>query len=311
MNQSDIAGALPAPLGQRCSTAFFRLVGTPLGAVATIVVVAVTTLALLAPLIAPYDPVGISLDQKLLPPSLHHLMGTDQAGRDVFSRVLWGGRISLSISVLAAAIGVFCGVVLGVLAGFYGGSLLDHLIMRFMDFLASIPLLVWAIAMVGAIGVGPVNLGVVSIGNEGKIILLVGFLYTPSIARVAYGAALVEAQADYVRARRVQGAGSLTLMFDEILPNCLSPLIVQATIYISIGIVVEASLSFVGLGVQPPTASWGAMLSDAFNYVLSGEWWLPFFPGLAISISVIGINLLGDALRDLLDPRGQAGRVIV
>jgi peptide/nickel transport system permease protein len=311
MSEADVPSALSARFARDRSAGLVRLVGTPLGAAGAVIVVTMTALAVLAPLVAPYDPLAISLGQKLLPPSMSHLMGTDQTGRDVFSRVLWGARASLSIGVMAAAIGLFFGAFFGILAAFYAGSLLDQAVMRTMDVLASIPLLVWAIAMAGVIGVGPVHLGPVSLGSEAKIILLVGFLYTPSIARVAYGAALVEAVADYVRARRAQGAGNMILMFDEILPNCLSPLIVQVTLYVAIGIVVEASLSFVGLGVQPPTPSWGVMLSDARNYVLSGEWWLPLFPGVFISITVIGFNVLGDALRDTLDPRGRASRVVV
>lgn len=311
MTETDLSGISRAGSRKRYSAAALRLVGSPVGALGAAIVATVIILAVLAPIIAPFDPVAIRLGQKLLPPSLTHLMGTDQTGRDIFSRILWGGRASLSIGILATAIGMSLGVVLGVLAAFYSGTLLDHLIMRAMDILASIPLLVWAIAMVGVIGVGAVRLGPVEIGSEGKIILLVGVLYTPAIARVAYGAALVEAAADYVRARRAQGAGNLTLMFSEILPNCLSPLIVQATLYVAIGIVVEASMSFVGLGVQPPTPSWGVMLSDARDYVFSGEWWLPLFPGAMISITVIGFNLLGDALRDTLDPRGQTSRIVV
>jgi peptide/nickel transport system permease protein len=311
VSEVNLSAAGAADSRQRYSAALRRLVISPVGAVGAIIVVTATLLALLAPIIAPYDPVAINLGHKLLPPSFTHLMGTDQTGRDVLSRVLWGGRASLSIGVLATAIGMSLGVILGLLAAFYSGTLLDHIIMRAMDILASIPLLVWAIATVGALGVGPLQLGPIEIGSEGKIILLVGFLYTPAIARVAHGAALVEAAADYVRARRAQGAGSLTLMFSEILPNCLSPLIVQGTLYVAIGIVVEASMSFVGLGVQPPTPSWGVMLADARVYVFSGEWWLPLFPGAMISITVIGFNLLGDALRDTLDPRGQTSRVVV
>ena len=179
--------------------------------------------------------------------------------------------------------------------------------MRTMDGLASIPMLIWAIAVVGIVGVGPVTVGPWTLPNESKIILLVGILYIPPLARVTYGGALAESRADYVRARRMQGAARLAIMFGDVLPNCLSPVIVQATLLIAVGIVVEASLSFVGLGVEPPNPSWGGMLSDARKYIFSGEWWTYVFPGLAISLSVIGFNLLGDALREIprSAPRGR------
>jgi peptide/nickel transport system permease protein len=139
--------------------------------------------------------------------------------------------------------------------------------------------------------------------NETKVVVLIGFLYMPGLARVTYSVAQVEAVSDYVRARKSQGAGDFAIMFDEILRNCMSPVIVQATLLVAVGIVVEASVSFLGLGVQPPTPSWGNILADSRNYLFSGEWWLPVFPGLAISTTVIGFNLLGDSLRDVLDPR--------
>ena len=175
--------------------------------------------------------------------------------------------------------------------------------MRVMDGMASIPLLIWAIAMVGIIGVGPVQLGPWRLPNETKVALLIGLFYMPPLARVTYGGALAEAAAEYVLARRTQGASGLAIMLGDILPNCFSPVIVQATLLIAVGIVVEASLSFIGLGVEPPDPSWGSMLADARNYVLTGQWWMSICPGLAISLSVIGFNLLGDALSDALDPR--------
>lgn len=288
-----------------------QVLGSRLGLVGALIVLAVVVAALLAPVIAPYDPVAVDLELKLQPPGRAHLMGTDQAGRDILSRALWGARVSLLVGVIAVAIGLVGGIVLGTLAGFYAGTLLEQAIMRTVDALFSIPLLVWAIAVVGIVGVGPITLGPLSIPNEGKVILLVGFLYVPAIARVTYSVVLAESRADYVRARRVQGANDLEIMATEILRNCLSPLIVQATLFIAIGIIVEASLSFVGLGVQPPKPSWGSMLADARGYVFSGEWWLPVFPGLFISFTVIGFNLLGDALRDVLDPRKREAGLVV
>ena len=262
-------------------------------------------MALLAPFIAPYDPLAIDLAQKLAPPSAAHWMGTDQTGRDILSRIIWGARPSLTVGVLAVTIGLIGGIAVGLSAGFVRGPW-EQAAMRTMDGLASIPMLIWAIAIVGIVGVGPAPIGPWTLPNESKIILLVGILYISPLARVTYGGAIVESSADYVRARRMQGAAGGAIMFGDVLPNCLSPVIVQATLLIAVGIVVEASLSFVGLGVEPPNPSWGGMLSDARKYIFSGEWWTYIFPGLAISLSVIGFNLLGDALRESLDPRRAA-----
>ncbi len=279
------------------------LAGNRLGLVGTVVIGVVVIVALLAPVLATHDPEEVNLAGKLQAPNREHLMGTDQSGRDVFSRVLWGTRVSLMVGVLAVVLGLLGGVTIGTIAGYYGGSLLEQVLVRSMDALSSIPLLIWAIAVVGIIGVAPIRLGPLEFPNETKVILLTGVLYIPAIARVTHAVVLVESASDYVRARRAQGASDLEIMGGEILRNCISPLTVQATLFVAIGIIVEASLSFIGLGVQPPKPSWGTMLADARGYVFSGEWWLPVFPGLAISVTVIGFNLLGDGLRDLLDPR--------
>lgn len=280
------------------------------GAVGASIVLAIALAALLAPWIAPYDPVALNLESKLQAPDAAHWFGTDQAGRDILSRAIWGARVSLMVGVLAVIIGLVGGVGLGLVAAYYSGGLVEQAIMRTVDAIASIPLLIWAIAVIGIIGVGPVLIGPFSFANEFKLLVLIGFLYMPGLARVTYTVAQVEAVAEYVRARRVQGARDGAIMFGDVLPNCLSPLIVQGTLLVAIGIVVEASVSFVGLGVQPPTPSWGTMLADSRNYLFSGEWWLPVFPGLAISLTVVGFNLLGDALRDMLDPRRSTGRLI-
>lgn len=286
------------------------IVASRLGIVGASMISVVVLTATLAPKLAPYNPVVVNLDEKLLSPTLTHLMGTDQSGRDILSRVVWGSRVSLQVGLFAVAIGLIGGVTLGTLSGYYHGGLLEQVIMRSVDGLFSIPLLVWAIAVIGIVGVGPVQLGPLSFPNESKVVLLVGILYIPAIARVTYSAVLVESKADYVVAHRAQGAKDWDIMMRKVLRNCWSPVIVQATLFIAIGIIVEASLSFIGLGVQPPKPSWGTMLADARGYVFSGEWWLPVFPGLAISFSVIGFNLLGDALRDVLDPRKTASSLL-
>ena len=275
-----------------------------------VLVLSAVLTALLAPWISPYDPLAVDLARKLMPPSAEHWMGTDQTGRDIFSRIVWGARPSLTVGILAVTIGALGGIAIGLTAG-YARGLWEQISMRAMDGLAAIPMLIWAIAVVGIVGVGPVTIGSWSLPNESKVILLVGLLYIPPLARVTYGGALAESRADYVSARRMQGAGRMAIMFGDVLPNCLSPVIVQATLLVAVGIVVEASLSFVGLGVEPPNPSWGGMLSDARKYIFSGEWWTYVFPGLAISLSVIGFNLLGDALREILDPRRAAGISVV
>lgn len=265
--------------------------------------------ALLAPLLAPYDPLALSLEDRLAAPDARHWFGTDQAGRDVFSRILFGARASLAVGIGAVLIGGVIGVSAGIAAAYRGG-VTEQIIMRLVDVLASIPLLVWAIAIVGILGVGPVKFGGVLWPNEVKIVALVGFLFSPVFARVTYAVAQRVVLADYVKARLLQGASHRAILFGDILPNCLSPIIVQATLLVAIGIVIEASVSFVGLGVQPPQPSWGTMLSDSRSAIYSGEWWLPFFPGLAISLTVVGFNLFGDAVRDLLDPRSEARTVV-
>jgi peptide/nickel transport system permease protein len=289
-------------------SALERIIRRPAGLAGAALVASILLLALLAPWIAPKNPIAVDLASKLSPPGAAHWFGTDQTGRDLLSRVLWGARPSLSVGIVAVIIGTLGGCAVGLTAGFHRGWW-EQISMRAMDGLASIPLLIWAIAVVGIVGVGPVAIGPWRFPNEAKITVLVGLFYMPPLARVTYGGVLTEGAADYVRARRAQGAGDLAIMLGDILPNCLSPIIVQATLLIAVGIVVEASLSFIGLGVEPPDPSWGSMLADSRNYIFSGQWWIAVFPGAAISLSVIGFNLLGDSLRDTLDPRQAGGSV--
>lgn len=272
------------------------------GMLGAFIVAFVVLVALAAPLIAPYDPLAIALESRLLPPSAEHWLGTDQAGRDQLSRIIYGARVSLSVAIGAVIIGALIGLSAGLLAAYKGGAL-EQLIMRIVDGVASIPLLIWAIAIVGILGVGSVQIGPFLFPNVAKVIVLVGVLFSPVFARVAYAVAQRVVLADFVKARHLQGASHWSIVTGDVLPNCLSPIIVQATLLVAIGIVIEASVSFVGLGVQPPGASWGTMLADARNTIFSGEWWLPLFPGIAISLTVVGFNLLGDAIRDLFDPR--------
>jgi peptide/nickel transport system permease protein len=265
--------------------------------------------AIFAPLIAPYDPLALNIEDRLAAPDMKHWLGTDQGGRDVLSRILFGARASLSVGIGAVLIGALIGVSAGIFAAYRGG-LGEQIMMRIVAGVASIPLLVWAIAIVGILGVGPLPVGPLLLPNEVKIVVLVGCLFSPVFARVTYAVAKRIAGADYVRARFLQGASHWQIVSGDVLPNCLSPIIVQGTLLVAIGIVIEASISFVGLGVQPPQPSWGTMLSDARSAIYSGEWWLPVFPGLAISLTVIGFNLLGDAVRELFDPRSEARTLV-
>lgn len=290
--------------GKTASIRALRQPGRITGVLAALVVAAVVFVAVFAPLVAPYDPLKVDIGARLLAPSMQHLMGTDQLGRDILSRVIWGARPSLIVGTLAVLIALAGGVPLGLAAGYYRG-LFEEGAMRIVEILAAIPLLIWAIAVVGITGVGAVHIGPLTFPNEAKVVILVGILNIPGIARITHSVALIESRADYVRARRAQGASTASIVLGDVLPNCLSPIIVYATLLIAVAIVIEASLSFVGLGVQPPAPSWGGMLAEARNFVLTGEWWCPVFPGICISVTVISLNLLGDALRDAFDPRNR------
>ncbi len=277
--------------------------GGAAGFVGTLIVAALLGVAAFAPWIAPHDPLQVDIVNALQEPSAANWFGTDQSGRDVLSRVIWGTRASMEVAAFAVLIGLGFGVGLGLVAGFYRGGWLEQLMMRLLEAVGAIPILIWAIALVGIMGIKDMRVGPFTLGNEAKLLILLGLLYIPTLARVTYTTALGESVAGYVLARRLQGVAGLRIMVSDVLPNCLSPVIVQATLLLAIGIIIEASVSFVGLGVQPPTPSWGNMLADARSYLMSGEWWLSVFPGAAISLTVVGFNLLGDGLRDRLDPR--------
>lgn len=282
---------------------FVAQCGGPAGLAGAVIVTVLVAVAILAPVIAPFDPLHVSILDKLAAPDDSFWFGTDQSGRDVFSRVIWGSRASLIVSAGAVIIGLSVAIPIGLLAGFYSGGWFEQATMRVLEAVSAIPTLIWGIALVGIFGVRSAVWGPLTVTNEEKLLVLLGLLYVPTLARLTYTSAIIESRTNYVAARRLQGASGLRIMFSDVLPNCLSPLIVQATLLLAIGIIIEAAISFVGLGVQPPTPSWGNMLSSAREYLLSGEWWLSVFPGAAISLTVVGFNLLGDGLRDRLDPR--------
>jgi len=284
-----------------------RLAETRIGLVGLVIIGCISIAALLAPWLPLRDPLQLMMEYRLEPPGPIFLLGTDEVGRDILARLVWGARGSLMIGVLTVAIGLSGGLFIGTLAGFYSGTLIENILLGVIEVFAAIPLLVWAIAIVGIFGTNSVHIGPLVVPNEAKIILLVGLLFIPGLARVAHGLALAEARADYVAARRLQGAGAWSIMVGDIMPNILSPMLVQASVLIGVGIIIEASMSFIGLGVQPPTPSWGGMLADARSLAFSDEWWVATWPGLTIFLAVIGFNLVGDALRTVLDPRRRDG----
>jgi peptide/nickel transport system permease protein len=263
----------------------------PIGIVGAVIVLLTIVVALAAPLIATHDPDAQEGD-RLLPPSWANLMGTDELGRDTFSRIVYGARVSLQVGIIAVLIALVVGAVIGVIAGFYGGRL-DTWMMRLVDIMFAFPGLVLAIVIAGLLGASRTN-----------AMIAIGVVYAPAFARVIRGSVLAVMSEPYVEAGRVVGATNARLIRQHVLPNIVAPLIVMTTIYLSSAILSEAALSFLGLGTQPPQPSWGGMLNLARTYMELSPW-MAVFPGLAIMIVVLGFNFLGDGLRDVLDPRLQ------
>ncbi len=266
-----------------------RLVGTGL-LISAIVLVC----ALAAPLLAPYDPNEQDYLAITDPPSTAHLLGTDDLGRDLLSRIIYGSRVSLEVGLIAVAIAVMCGVTLGLVGG-YAGGLLDDLIMRFVDAVQAFPNLVLALAITAALGP--------SIANA---MIAIGFVAAPGMARLTRGQTLSVREREFVAAARVCGATPIQIMRLHILPNVSAPIVVQSTLLLGTAIVTEAALSFLGVGVQPPTPSWGAMLRTGSQYLEVAPW-IGIAPGVAIFLTVLAFNFVGDGLRRALDPR-LAGR---
>jgi dipeptide transport system permease protein len=260
------------------------------------VVIVLLLLALFAPWIAPHPPHETNSAAFLKPPfwqaggSAQYLLGTDAIGRDILSRLIWGARLSLSIGLGVVAISVAAGIALGLIAGFARG-VVEIAIMRLMDIVLTLPSLLLAIVIVAILGPGLVN-----------AMLAVAVVLLPHYVRITRASVVSEVSKDYVTAARVSGAGTLRLMFIEVLPNCAAPLIVQASLGISTAILDAAALGFLGLGAQPPSPEWGTMLADAREFVLRA-WWVVTFPGLLILFAVLAFNLMGDGLRDALDPK--------
>jgi peptide/nickel transport system permease protein len=267
-----------------------RLRRQPLSIFSGILVTILILTAIFGPLLAPYDPNAIDMANRFAPPSLEHPFGTDDFGRDILSRVMVGARVSLMVGIIAVGLSASVGSFLGVLAG-YTGRFTDEVIMRVMDILFAFPAILLAIAIMAALGRG--------VGNA---MIAIGIVYIPIFARIARGSVLSVREAEFVDAARATGSSDSRIMYRHIFPNVLSPIIVEITLSLSFAILAEAALSFFGLGTQPPDPSWGRMLSEGRAYFQQSVW-LAIFPGLAIMLTVLGFNLLGDGLRDALDPR--------
>jgi peptide/nickel transport system permease protein/dipeptide transport system permease protein len=252
--------------------------------------------AIFAPVLSPHDPLDISLYDQLKPPIWHkggtskNILGTDDLGRDILSRLIYGARVSLTVAVVSVGLAFVIGTLLGSVSGYYKG-VLDNIVMRVMDMILAFPYILLAIVVVAYLGP--------SLRNA---MIAIGITYVPRFARIVRGSVLEEYEKDYVTAARAIGAKDLRIIFIAILPNCLGPLIVQTTLSFASAILDAAALSFLGLGAQPPTPEWGAMIAMGRSLILRASWVMTF-PGLAILFAVLGFNLLGDGLRDALDPR--------
>ncbi len=257
--------------------------------------VAICAAAILAPLVSPYDPIQINLSSKLQPPGPEHLLGTDHFGRDVLSRIIWGGRVSLSVGLLVVGFAFAFGVPIGIVAGFLGGRV-DNLLMRLMDAFLTFPPLLLGVAIVGLLGA--------SIEN---VMIALGIVQVPVLARIVRASTLSAREETYVVAARALGAGPMRITIRHILRNILSPIVVQLTIIFAAAVIAEASLSFLGLGTQPPQPSWGRDLAESRRFMAEAPW-LFLAPTGVIMLCVLSINFLGDGLRDALDPRSWQTR---
>jgi peptide/nickel transport system permease protein len=289
------AVAQQAPAFNQKGTILRRLLKHPGGVVGGLVTCMFFAIALLAPWLGPYDPLAQDLERRLQGPSRAHLLGTDDLGRDLLSRVMHGARISLTVGFMAIGIAVSGGLSLGLIAGFYTtgrwGRLVETVIMRTSDILLAFPAVLLAIAIVTAFGPGLRN-----------AMLAIAIIYLPRFIRIVRASILIEKEQTYIEAGRALGVNNRRLLIRHLLPNVMAPVIVQATLALAEAIIEAAALSFLGLGATPPTPEWGAMLSEGRSYLRSAPW-VTFFPGMAIFLIVVSFNLLGDGLRDALDPR--------
>jgi ABC-type dipeptide/oligopeptide/nickel transport system permease subunit len=279
----------PTPVGRR-SLAVRRVFGAPYALLGGAIVLLAVLLAVGAPLVSPYDPLKQDLSRLLSPPSTSHVLGTDNVGRDVLARVIWGTRVSLVAGFVSVAMAVVAGCLLGLVAGYWRGRV-DGVVMRLMDALLSFPALVLALALGAVLGAGLVG-----------VLIALAVVYTPTFARLMRGQVLSVRAREYVDAARLLGAADWHILQRHILPNAATPIVVQASLSVAFAMLAEASLSFLGLGVQPPEPSWGSMINAGRGYLQQAPW-IVFGPGLALFVTVLGLNFVGDAIRDALDPR--------
>jgi peptide/nickel transport system permease protein len=287
MSSSTPASGSPEPRRHR---ALGRLARSRLALVGLAIVGLTALVGLVAPLLVTADPVAMNFGALLKGPSGAHLLGTDQFGRDVLARLVWGARLSVSIGAVAVALALVVGVPIGALSGYAGGAV-DNVLMRCMDALLAFPALLLALGLVAIMGPGSTS-----------TTLAIGIVYTPGVARLTRGVVLAERPQEYVQAARALGQRDRWVLMRHIMPNCVSALLVQASVNFANAMVIEAGLSFLGIGTPPPTPSWGLMLNEARAFMTSARH-VAIAPGVAISLAVLGWNLLGDGLRDALDPR--------
>ena len=259
-------------------------------AVGLIMSILIVIIALIAPWVSPYDPIAQDMNIQHAPPSLDHPFGTDSYGRDQLSRILWGSRVSLLVGTLSVIFAMAAGIPLGMIGGYKGGKT-DNLVLRFIDMFMSFPIVILGLLVLAIMGPGLI-----------KIVIAIAAAITPRIARLARGSTLAIKGKEFIEAARAIGQNNIKIMFIHILPNILGDLLVMGTLWVATAIIVEASLSFIGLGVRPPTPSWGAMIRDGLDQLTNAPW-LSIFPGLAIFVSVFSFNLIADGLRDISDPK--------
>jgi peptide/nickel transport system permease protein len=262
-----------------------------LGLIGGIIVVCLLLTALFAGAIAPFDPNEQDYNNILIPPNSAHLFGTDDLGRDIFSRVVFGAEVSIKAALIPVGIAILIGVSIGLLSGYYGGFWDDWIVMRFVDAMQAFPFLILALAIAAVLGSG-----------FGNAMIAIGIGFVPAFIRITRGQVLQLRNLEYIHAARATGVKDMRIIFSHILPNALNPIIIQATLAMAAGILAEASLSYLGLGVKPPTPSWGSMLNQA-QTLLTVAPYVTLYPGMAIFLAVFGFNLLGDGLQQILDPR--------